>query len=186
MRFVIAFFASSLSPFYHSFSLVNKLPVDYIDGQRYAWQDVPKGSAWLVDPLAGRIGLLNFTQEVPGYLEHIDLHLSGLADSPGHTSQQRMLAIQVDGVITKMENDVMQIRRDAIQLVARTSSQMRHPDTLTLLNDMVSRTNEIKSGWFDATSGEDIGGVVWLQARIQQLATIVIQKSDKIPKTTGD
>jgi hypothetical protein len=97
-----------------------------------------------------------------------------------------MLAIQVDGVITKMENDVMQIRRDAIQLVARTSSQMRHPDTLTLLNDMVSRTNEIKSGWFDATSGEDIGGVVWLQARIQQLATIVIQKSDKIPKTTGD
>jgi hypothetical protein len=50
---------------------------------------------------------------------------------------------------------------------------------------MVSRTNEIKSGWFDATSGEDIGGVVWLQARIQQLATIVIRKSDKTPRTTG-
>ena len=53
--------------------------LDYLDGQTYVGQDVPAGSPWLVDPQAGKFGLLSYTQgqEPPGYLQHVDTHLTG-------------------------------------------------------------------------------------------------------------
>jgi hypothetical protein len=155
--------------------------LDYIDGQTYVGQDVPPESPWLVDPQAGRLGLLSMTQaqEPPGYLPHLDAHLMGLADSPGHTEEQRQLAIQVDGVITRMVNDLTKVRKDAIQLVQRDNAQLRQADTLTLLNEMAALTGEVNSGWFNPTTHQNEGGVVWLSARMQQLATISLQASSQ-------
>ena len=146
--------------------------LDYLDGQSYVSQDVPAGSPWLVDPAAGKLGLLSYTQgqEPPGYLQHVDTHLRGLADSPGHTDEQKQVAIQVDSVITRMIKDLTQVRKDAVQLVQRSNDQLRQPDTLTLLNEMANLTDEANSGWFDATTRENMGGAIWLNERIQQLA----------------
>ncbi len=46
--------------------------LDYLDGRSYAWRDVPAGSPWLVDPLAGKIGLLDRVQNQvpPAFLLH--------------------------------------------------------------------------------------------------------------------
>jgi serine/threonine protein kinase len=148
--------------------------LQYLDGQTYVWQDVPAESPWLVDAQAGKLGLLSYTQgqQPPGYLQHVDIHLNGLANSPGHTEEQKKVAIQVDGVITRMIKDLTQVRKDAVQLVQRNNDQLLQADSLALLNEMTTLTREANSGWFDATTNENQGGVVWLSARIQQLATI--------------
>jgi serine/threonine protein kinase len=155
--------------------------LDYLDGQTYVWQDVPAGSEWLVDPQAGKLGLLSYTQgqQPPGYLQHVDIHLNGLANSPGHTEEQKKVAIQVDGVITRMIKDLTQVRKDAVQLIQRNNDQLLQPDSLALLNEIATLTREVNSGWFDATTNENQGGVVWLSARIQQLATISLTTGNR-------
>jgi serine/threonine protein kinase len=155
--------------------------LDYLDGQTYAWQDVPAGSPWLVDPVAGKFGLLSYTQsqEPPGYLQHVDLHLKGLIASPSHTQEQQQIVILVNSVITRMINDLIQVRKNAIQLVKRSNPQLRQPDTLTMLNEIATLTREANSGWFDTSSHENIGGAIWVNTRIQQLATISLQTSSQ-------
>ena len=153
--------------------------LDYLDGQAYAWQDVPAGSPWLVDPVAGKFGLLSYTQEQepPGYLQHLDVHMKGLTDAPDHTDEQKQVVIQVDGVVARMINDLTQVRKDAVQLVKLSNDQLRQPSTLTLLNEMANLTQEANSGWFDATTHANVGGAIWLNMRIQQLATISLKPS---------
>ncbi len=150
--------------------------LEYLDGKFYYTRDVPVHSPWLVDPLAGKIGLLNSiqNQNPPGYLTHVDIHLTGLANSPGHTKEQNTLAIQVDEVINKMNRDLLQVRKDAAQVAQMNITQLRQPTTLSLLDDMANLTTEVKSGWFDAQTGENIGGVLWIESRLQQLAAVSI------------
>src|SRR5262249_49637674 len=114
--------------------------LDYLDGQAYVGQDVPAGSEWLGDPVGGKLGLLSYTQgqQPPGYLQHVELHLNGLASSPGHTEEQKKVAIQVHDVITRMIDDLTQVRKDAAQLVQRSNDQLLQPDALTLLNEMAT------------------------------------------------
>jgi eukaryotic-like serine/threonine-protein kinase len=155
--------------------------LDYLDGQTYVEQDVPTGSPWLADPaLPGKLGLLSHTQgqQPPGYLPHVNTHLTALAESPGHTDEQKQVAIQVDDVIARMINDLTQVRKDAVQLVQRSNEQLLQPDTLTLLNEMTALTGEANSGWFDMTTHENVGGAIWLNERIQQMATISLQTSN--------
>jgi eukaryotic-like serine/threonine-protein kinase len=154
--------------------------LDYLDGQTYVGQDVPAGSPWLVDLPAGKLGLLSYTQgqQPPGYLPHVDHHLQGLADSPGHTEEQKKVAIQMDNDLTRMINDLTQVRKDTVQLVQRSNEQLLQPDALTLLNEMATLTRETNSGWFDTTTHENRGGAIWMNARIQQLATISVHTSN--------
>ena len=62
--------------------------LDYLDGVAFVWRDVPPNTPLLVDPKAGRIGLLEFEQgqNPPGYLAHVDFHLVGYTRSPGVTA----------------------------------------------------------------------------------------------------
>jgi hypothetical protein len=153
--------------------------LDYLDGVFYVWRDVPTGSPWLIDPLAGKIGLLESVpnQEPSGYLSHVDIHLMGLANSPGHTREQQQLALLIDQVINKMQQDLQRVRTDATQLAKRSVQQLRQLDNQAMLDEMVRLTIEAVSGWFDSQTGDDIGGVVWINARLQQLATIALHVS---------
>ena len=40
--------------------------LDYLDGAAFVWHDVPPDTPWLVDPKAGRIGLLDVRTVLPG------------------------------------------------------------------------------------------------------------------------
>ena len=150
----------------------------YLDGTFYYLRDVPKDSPRLVDPLSGTFGLLNSlqNQNPPGYLAHVDIHLTGLANSLGHTQEQNALAVQIDDVINRMNRDLQQVRKDAIRLVQMDIPQVRQDAALSLLNDMANLTTEVKSGWFDARTGENSGGVLWIESRLQQLATISLTR----------
>ena len=152
--------------------------LDYLDGLTYVWQDIPTGSPWLADPaLPGKLGLLSYTQgqQPPGYLQQVNTHLTALTDSPGLTDEQKQAVIQVDDDIARMINDLAQVRTDAVQLVQRNNEQLRQPDTLTLLNEMVNLTIEANSGWFDPKTHENVGGTIWLNAWVHQLATVSVQ-----------
>jgi hypothetical protein len=105
----------------------------------------------------------------------VDIHLAGLAGAPGHTKQQQQLAILIDKkVIAKMITDLQQVRKDAVMLSKMTVQQLRQPGNLATLDEMMNLATEVKSGWFDSQTGENIGGVLWINARLQQLATLPV------------
>ncbi len=147
--------------------------VEYLDGMFYYERDVPAGSPWIVDPSAGKIGLLDRVQnqQPPAFLMHVDIHLTGLANSPGHTMQQQQLSVLIDKVISRMTMDLQQVRKDAAVLVKMNTQQLRQLSNQARLDEMMNLTSEVKSGWFDNQTGEDIGGVLWITSRIQQLAS---------------
>ncbi len=162
--------------------------LEYLDGQSYAWLDLPAGSPWLVDQAGGKIGLIDRVQNQtpPAYLEHVDLHLEGLANAPGHTATQQQLALLVDRVTTRMEADLQQVRTDARALVKMNATQLRQAGNLALLDEMARLSLEVTSGWFDPQTGENIGGVLWIMERLQQLATIPITSVQQSEKSNPD
>src|SRR5262249_53021095 len=93
--------------------------LDYLDGQAYIGLDVQEDPNWLVDLPGGKLGLLSYNQnpnqEPPGYLQHVDIHLKGLALSPGHTAEQVQVADQADSLIQKMIVNMQQVYKDALQ-----------------------------------------------------------------------
>lgn len=150
--------------------------LDYLDGHSYVWQDVPPGSEWLVDPLAGKLGLLSRVQnqEPPAYLPHVDMHLNGLAYAPGHTKEQQQTALMIDAAIQRMSTSLQRVREDAMVVVKMNTQQMKQTDTQTRLDEMANLSTEVKSGWFDSQTGENIGGALWINSWLQQLAIVPI------------
>jgi hypothetical protein len=152
--------------------------LDYLDGVAYVdtTGDLPAGSPLLVDPQAGRIGLLEVspTQALPAYLTHVDRHLQGLTNAPGHTPDQRQLTIKIDNAL-KADTPLFQnIRQDAIKLVKFNDTQLQSGEALSLLNDMVTNANTAYTGKLDPTSGGNINGIAWIHNMLQGVATIPV------------
>lgn len=150
--------------------------VEYMDGAVYAGLDLPAGTPWLVDPQAGRPGLIDVStaaEEPPSYVSHVRLHLTGLVEAPGHTQAQAAVARQVDTALTQIEMVMRQVRKDAIQLAAMNTSQLESQTALTLLNEMQVNTSNAYIGQTGGTTGV-VPGVVWIHASLQQLARIDI------------
>jgi hypothetical protein len=152
--------------------------LDYLDGAAYVYTsgDVPPGSPLLVDPQAGRIGLLQVgpTQVLPAYLTHVDLHLHGLINAPGHTEAQRQLANKIDVALKLVTALLQKVHRDAAKLVKMNDTQLKSNETLTLLNDMVTNATSAYAGQFDPTTGGNINGVVLIYSELQGLATMPV------------
>jgi hypothetical protein len=151
--------------------------LDYLDGAYvYNSGDVPLGSPLLVDPKMGRIGLLEVsqTQALPAYLTHVDLHLNGLANSPGHTEAQRQLAFQIDTALKKDMSFLQAVRQDAVKLVKMDDGQLKSNEALSLLNDMVINATNAYTGQLDPKTGGNINGIVWVHSKLQGLATMPV------------
>jgi hypothetical protein len=152
--------------------------LDYLDGAAYVYNtgDVPAGSPLLVDPQAGRIGLLavNPNQVLPAYLTHIDVHLQGLINAPGHSQAQMQLAARIDNALRIDASLLQKVRQDAINLVRMSDAQLRSNNALSLLNDMVTNANAAYTGQFDSTIGGNINGIVWIHNELQGIATISV------------
>lgn len=152
--------------------------LEYLDGLAYVFTsgDLPAGSPLLVDPKAGRIGLLELTQTqaLPGYLTHVDIHLHGLAEAPGHTQAQKDLAIKLDNALKTDTSLYQKIRQDVMKLVKMNATQLRSNDALSLLNDMVTTANLAYTGQFDPTTGGNMNGIAWIQSELQGIATMPV------------
>jgi len=152
--------------------------LDYLDGGAYVSVsgDLPADTPLLVDPQAGRIGLLEVmpTQVLPGYLTHVDIHLQGVMNAPGHTPAQRQLAIRIDPILKQVTTLMQKIHQDALTLVKMDQTQLQSQDALTLLNDMVTNATSAYVGQIDPATGGNINGVTWIHNELQGLATIPV------------
>src|SRR5579883_1007212 len=152
--------------------------LEYLDGLAYVFTsgDLPAGSPLLVDPKAGRIGLLELTptQLLPGYLTHVDIHLHGLVNAPGHTQAQKDLAIKLDNALKTDTSLFQKIRQDAMKLVKMNATQLRSNDALSLLNDMVTTANLAYTGQLDPTTGGNVNGIAWIHSELQGIATMPV------------
>ncbi|HLG77690.1 MAG TPA: hypothetical protein VKX46_14830 [Ktedonobacteraceae bacterium] len=152
--------------------------LEYLDGVAYVYNsgDLPSGSPLLVDPTVGRIGLLevNQTQLLKAYLTHVDVHLQGLIDAPGHTQAQQQLAARIDQAL-KLDTSLFQkVRQDAVKLVRMNAAQLKSNEASSLLNDMVTKATSAYTGQFDPTTGGNIDGIVWIHNELQGIATITV------------
>jgi hypothetical protein len=151
--------------------------LDYLDGSTFSKVDVPPGTQFLIDPLAGQVGLLTFSPEqpVPGLVSHISKHLQGLAQAPGVLDEQTKLADQLSGETQGVETELEQARVDAKKLAAMDDTQLTQPAAHTLLNDLAQQVNTAYVGQRDATTGELKGGVEQISAQILHLSMINIK-----------
>ena len=152
--------------------------VQYIDGQGYAWRDLPHHTPWLVDGKAGRPGLVDYDtaqdeQGPPSYLSHVRLHLNGMVNAPGHNDAQQQLASKIDFTLTKIEAVLKQVRTDAVQIAKMSNTQLKGQDALALLNDMQVNASSAYIGQTSETAGS-VPGVVWIHNTLQQFAQMTI------------
>lgn len=158
--------------------------LDYLDGLAYVQNDVPAGSPVLVNAHLAQVALLEFnvqSQDPPGFLYHIGLHLHGLVTSPGASNGQKSLAIQIGTAINKVQALLQQVRSDAKKLVMMDDTQLSQPSALSLLDDMVKHAQDAFVGQFDPTTGEIQDGVTQIHYAIQRLATLDVTI---VPATT--
>jgi hypothetical protein len=162
--------------------------LDYLDGLSYVQNDVPVDSPVLVNERIARVSLLEFDvqhQVPPGFLYHIALHLKGLVDSPGATTAQKQLAIQVDTAINKVQALLEQVHQGAKKLVMMTGAQLLQPATLSLLDDMVKHAQDAFVGQFDPATGEIQDGVTQIHFAIQRLASMDVVVMPNSSARTG-
>ncbi len=150
--------------------------LDYLDGATFVWRDVPPDTPSLVDPKAGRIGLLEFEQgqNPPGYLAHIDLHLVGYSHSPGATADQKRFATKIDAMLIAVTSLLWKVRGDAALLAKMSDAVLLAPQALSLLNDMDTNANDAFVGQPDPATGSVQGGVTQIHDELQRLSTIQV------------
>src|SRR5260370_26411754 len=148
--------------------------LDYLDGAAFVWRDVPPDTPLLVDPQAGRIGLLEFDQgqNPPGYLTHIDLHLVGYSHSPGVTADQERLATKIDAMLLAVTALLWKVHADAALLAHMSDTALLAPQALALLNDMETNANDAFVGQPDPATGHGQGGGTQIHDELQRLSTI--------------
>lgn len=152
------------------------LILDYVDGSTMVQQDVPPGTPLVADPKFSQVGMLelNAGQNPPGYLYHIATHLNGVLTSPGSTTYQRNLAIQINTGINNVNGWLRQVRSDAIQLVQMDNAHLALSSSLALLNDMAAQARNAYMGRNGPSAGQVQQGMAQIYVNAQRLATFSV------------
>ncbi len=168
----------------------------YLDGLSYVQQDVPPTIPLGINDRLGRIGLLpvnGVAQDPPAYLSHIAFHLNGLLQA---NATDTTLRTHIAAMVVALNNArfwLMQVRKDAQQLMQMNDTQLHRPTTLALLNDMIANANSAYVGQTDTTTGQVQQGITWVHNQMQSLAVLNLTKYSAnnssvqmiAPKTVG-
>lgn len=153
--------------------------LSYLDGSTFLYKDIPGNAPLLVDERLARVGLLDVNgpdQEPPDYVEHINKHLRGLLEANDTSPSLRAQINQLITAINNINHWLTQLRQDSQKLVNMTDAQLKQPSTLTLINDMISNSNNAFAGEVDPSTGQALQGVSWLHDHMELLATINLTK----------
>ncbi|HVB20831.1 MAG TPA: serine/threonine-protein kinase [Ktedonobacteraceae bacterium] len=152
------------------------LILDYVDGSTMVQHDVPPGTPLVADPKFSQVGMLelNAGQNPPAYLYHIATHLNGVLTSPGSTTYQRNLAIQINTGINNVNGWLRQVRSDAIQLVKMDDAHLALSSSLALLNDMATQAHNAYMGRNGPSAGQVQQGMSQIYVNAQRLATFSV------------
>jgi len=168
-------------------TVIHKLFVsmlDYLDGAPNVHIDVPAGTSLAVDPVASRVALLSVvpaqqqgsdvTNNPPGYLDHVPLHLNAVIRAPDSTPQMRALATEIIQSLNNAGRWLVQTRMLARQLVNMNADQLAQPTTLTMLDNLLSDTTYAYIGQLNPSTNQVAPGVLQVHYDIQKLATLNI------------
>lgn len=161
--------------------------LDYLDGASFVTADVPSGTPLLADAHDVQVGLLGPSpqdadppgyvyqdESPPGYTYLVEEHMNGAILSPQTTSQQRQLAIKISEGLQRIQHALAQASQDAKQLVRLTAGQLLAPASLTVLNDLAAQLRYAYIGSSQSSTATSSGGVFWIYASLQSLATFDI------------
>ena len=152
--------------------------VEYLDGWRYALQgELPPGTPLLVDQTISLEALreLNIAdQQPPGLLEHVGLHLTGIAEAPASSAQQQRLAGQLDAALTNVRGWLERAHAEALQLAALSAVSLNQPGTRAVLDDLAAQAQHAFSGQEDPATNTLQDGVTQIHYLMPQLAAMSI------------
>jgi hypothetical protein len=152
--------------------------VEYLDGWRYALQrELAAGTPLLVDSRIALDALLELNvpnQQPPGLLDHIGLHLTGVAESPAASADQQRLAGSIDAALTNVRGWLERVHSDALQLVALQARQLALASTKVVLDDLATQAQYAFSGQENPTTNTLADGVTQIHYAMPQLAAMTI------------
>jgi HEAT repeat protein len=144
--------------------------LDYLDGISYVLNDVPPGTPLEAPQQYAHIGLLQIDPQ--GYLEHIEFHLSAMAQNPDASSDQKALATRLVSEINKINAQCEMVHQDATILLHMTDAQLLQSSSLSLLNDMMAHAKFASNGGDQQVKLE---GAVKVFNEIQGLASFDVE-----------
>jgi hypothetical protein len=165
----------------------------YIDGSTDVSMDVTDKTI-LTDNTEGinqqaiKVGLLDLNNEhdnPPGYIKYIQNHLSSYNGAPGTTTAESNQVLQISNTFNEEGNILQEMRTDAIRLLKATEAvnltenanpTMNDSNTNAILNKLYIESIEMHNGTFDPTTGNSVGGSLWIFNHIQHLASCTVEK----------
>jgi eukaryotic-like serine/threonine-protein kinase len=164
--------------------------LDYLDGSANVHLDAP-GDPIIADSTISKVALLSVvpaqknltdvTNNPPGYLFHIQLHLQGVVGAPDATPQMRVLASKIIQELTNATGWLNKVRADAQQLVKMDAAQLSQPSTQVMLDDMLANATYAYIGQLNPSTNLVVPGVLQVHYDIQKLATLNITPT--LPKS---
>lgn len=151
--------------------------LDYLDGAAFVAQDVPPGTPLLVNSRLATVGLVQIggpSQDPASYANHLVTHLNGLLQAGKFSPSLRSEAADIITALNNVQHWLEQVRSDARQIVKMSDDQLRQPQTLNLINDMIDNVSHAYAGGPDPDTGQMRQGLVWLHQHMQNLATMDI------------
>ncbi|HEY0753833.1 MAG TPA: protein kinase [Ktedonobacteraceae bacterium] len=140
-------------------------------------QRAAPGTSNMIDdqtlPSIAAIPLLDcsLTPALPGYVTHIDNHLNALLQSPGVSSNQKTLALQVNPELNTVAAWLKELQTDALQLVAMNDIQLTQQNGQNMRSALNNLALEVLSGGTNAAGTQD-PGVQTISLQIQDLAKL--------------
>jgi hypothetical protein len=105
------------------------------------------------------------------YVDHLLFHMAGVIQSPGATSNQRALALQINTAINNVKTWLEQVRQDAEQLLHMQNAQLTQLSGLAILGDLEAQARYAYAGRTDPASGQMQQGATWIYDNVERLAT---------------
>ncbi len=106
------------------------------------------------------------------YVDHLLFHMAGVIQSPGASPLTRTLALQINSAINAVKSRLLQLRRDAEQLLKMTDDQLDQLSALALLSDLQVQARYAYAGQTDPMTGNVQEGVTWIYDNIERLASL--------------
>jgi eukaryotic-like serine/threonine-protein kinase len=157
--------------------------LDYLDGSANVHIDAP-GDSIVVDSAISKVALLSvvpaqqqktdLANNPPGYLDHVPLHLGGVAHARDATPQMRALANKIILDLLNAQGWLKQVRADAQKLVKMNAVQLSQPAILQILDDMLANATYAYIGRLNPSTNLVVPGVLQVHYEIQRLATLNI------------
>jgi hypothetical protein len=114
----------------------------------------------------------NVNQEPPGLLYHVGQHLTGVAEAPAASQDQRTLAAQQAIALARVSGLYDQVRTQALALVTLSPAQLEQPAQLARLELLATQARDAFSGTEDPVTGQVVDGITQIHYAMSNLATM--------------